>query len=246
LAHISPSDPIFALARSMSPNSTPDPPRKKKQYRYGPRDSLRSRLKVGSPGSSRHRRWTQQQELILNLSESESDLSDGELDFEESAEPAYGAFAAYFYDHSIQRALQPFLDITEEQQNTMIGYDDERCESPHSDDPMSMSPVDSFNLLQINKQRVLRKHCHDNVLRDLDNIIFQFCSNDSTQMTIALESSFSRLLIHASAEFYGLVSFSRRSPTGKTTFIQKRSGFSAPGLSLFEFLSTQHGPKEEL
>lgn len=60
-------------------------------------------------------------------------------------------------------------------------------------------------------------------------------------MTIALESSFSRLLIHASAEFYGLVSFSRRSPTGKTTFIQKRSGFSAPGVSLFEFLSTQHG-----
>lgn len=74
----------------------------------------------------------------------------------------------------------------------MIGYDDERCESPHSgtdnlifdfvnltifSDPMSMSPVDSFNLLQINKQRVLRKHCHDNVLRDLDNVIFQFCSN---------------------------------------------------------------------
>eukprot|EP01125_Pyxidicula_operculata_P004952 TRINITY_DN182_c0_g1_i2.p1 TRINITY_DN182_c0_g1~~TRINITY_DN182_c0_g1_i2.p1 ORF type:complete len:162 (+),score=48.60 TRINITY_DN182_c0_g1_i2:480-965(+) len=92
--------------------------KKKKKYRYGPRDSLNKRYHVGSPGSRRYRQWENEFFLIKNLSETESSFSElgVDEDWKSENEPSFGAFAAVF-EPGNKELWEPFIDTTEAKQS---------------------------------------------------------------------------------------------------------------------------------
>jgi len=235
-----PSDPYFVRMREISRiGSTPQTmSRKKKSKRYGCRDSLRTRLKLGSPGSRRFRKHEWEQQLRRTLSESESDLSSDELGFDEAGEPSFGAFASYFYDDAVKKALDPFLNISEQAQREFL-FSDSESDEDEADDHFSSSPGSVFYSMSIRNQRALR-HCSDPHVAVLDHIVWNFCTNDSRDLALSYASSYARLLLHSIAAFYGLFSFSRRvgHATTKTTFLEKRAGFVVPTATLSDFLVT--------
>jgi len=236
-SELEPTDSFFALARGLTSAKglPPGSNKKKKRRDCGPRDSLAGRLKVGSPGSRRYKNWELEQSLRFNLEESESSLSSDELDFEERCEPSYGAFGLYFYDPTLQSLLQPFLDVTEEEERVMQGFG---VSSSYQPDTQSCSPADSFNLLKHQSQHLLRKHSGRHFVTEMDRQIFEFCIGSSTLTRFEFDSSFTRYLAHAVSEYYGLVCFSRKAKNGKITFVEKRSDFIVPSITLSDFLST--------
>jgi len=232
-----PNDSFFTLARSLSSaKGIPPSSHKKKRQDCGPRDSLARRLRVGNPGTRRYKNWELDQSLRFNLEESESSLSSDELDFEEKCQPSYGAFGLYFYDPALQSLLKPFLDVTEEEERVMQGFDD--SSSRYEPDHQSSSPADSFNLLKLQSQRLLRKHSDRHFVTEMDRQIFEFCVGSSTLSRFEFDSSFTRYLAHAVSEYYGLICFSRKAKNGKITFVEKRSDFIVPLTTLSAFLTT--------
>jgi len=236
-SELEPTDSFFTLARGLTSAKglPPASNKKKKRHDCGPRDSLASRLKVGSPGSRRYKNWELEQSLRFNLEESESSLSSDELDFEEKCEPSYGAFGLYFYDPTLQSLLKPFLDITEEEERIMQGFD---VSCSYEPDSQCSSPADSFNLLKLQSQRLLRKHSDRHFVTEMDRRIFEFCVGSTSLTRFEFDSSFTRCLAHAVSEFYGLICFSRKAKNGKITFVEKRSDFLAPSITLSDFLAT--------
>jgi len=233
-----PSDSFFTLARSLSSAKglPPGSNKKKKRHDCGPRDSLASRLSVGRPGSRRFKNWELDQALRFNLEESESSLSSDELDFEEKYEPSCGAFGLYFYDPALQSLLKPFLDVTEEQERVLQGFPDDV--SLYEPEPHPCSPEDSFNLLKLQSQRLLRKHSDRQFVTTIDRQIFEFCVGSTTLTRFEFDSSFTRYLAHAVSEYYGLVCYSRKAKKGKITFVEKKADFIVPSITLSDFLST--------
>jgi len=237
--------------------STLDTPRscsqKKKKFRFGPRDSLNSRLKIGRPGSRRYRHWENEFFLLKNLSETESECdSEYSDDWDESYAPSYGLFSAVFEDEN-KEIWEPFVDTTEEQQAILLAlsdYDDEDQTCEETFEPLSAA--EAFSLLRKRSQRTLNRHKDSLLLEQMDNIIFAFSNghrNDdhldflrpSTDETgevliFAFEEKFHRHLLHAVCEFYDLVSYSVDSTEERLTIVHQRQNASRSS-SLFQFLN---------
>jgi len=148
--------PVLATASPLAGNSRESTPSssQKKKFRYGPRDSLNSRMKIGRPGSRRYRHWENEFFLLKNLSETESECESD--DWDESYAPSYGAFAMVFEEGN-KDIWEPFVDTTEEQQRILL------AEYEESDDSFEetfhvASPPEAFALLRKRSQRTLKRH----------------------------------------------------------------------------------------
>jgi len=206
--------------------------KKKSAYRFGPRDSLASRYRIGTPGSRRYRKWYNEFYLVQNLSETESatDLSD---DWDSDCEPAYGSFALVL-DGEYKELWDPFIDITEEQQQFLLGYysdseysdTDYENENKGDDSTYPQPPLtadEAFTQIRNVSRRLLIRQRDNQLLQELDETIFSYSNgvisltesmdyiqHDQTDgsLIFSLEEKFQRLLLHSLCEYYDLVSYS--------------------------------------
>jgi len=242
----SPSDESL----SMSPESSQSSGKKKKKFRYGARDSIASRLRHGRPGSKRYQRFDNDCYLVKLLSDSESDVGDDEINFDESFEPVPGHFA-FAHDPWNKRILEPFLDITEELQDAMMESSDEETFTMEIEFEtiQDINPEESFRSLKIRSQRVLKKHRHSDHLHRIDDLLSKFSKNElydddkslCEECIFDLEEPFARLILHAVAEYYDLVSYSQNHEgSAKRTKVvrRERRRLAHPMVTLREYLGS--------
>jgi len=240
--------PILATASPLAGNtreSTPSSSHKKK-FRYGARDSLNSRMKIGRPGSRRYRHWENEFFLLKNLSETESECESD--DWDESYAPSYGAFAMVFEEGN-REIWEPFVDTTEEQQRILLAEyesDDSFEETFHA-----VSPPEAFALLRKRSQRTLKRHKKSRLLEQMDGVIFAFMNghlyddqldflrqDDSGETLIfSFSEKFHRHMLHALCEFYDLVSYSVDITEERVTVVHPRRNISRSS-SLLQLLNT--------
>jgi len=253
----------WSSTETTSSLDSPSPPKggvlnakkERRRYRFAPRDSMASRLRVGRPGSRRFIRWESEFVLVQLLSDTESDMSSEELDYDSSCEPAPGFFGELFYQESAALAWDPLVDTTEEGQQRFLQAldlehwgarhqryrsvprrgrhteedeavqeaddDEEEEEEKDREDREEGVPtnpktaVEAFAALSRRHQRVLRRHRTFPALEDICLIVHDFASealhSDEARRrcVFSFERPFERLLVHAVAAFYGLVSFTR-------------------------------------
>jgi hypothetical protein len=86
----------------------------------GNKDELTRRFRIGRRGSRRHRRWLNEEFLGR-----EDPTFDSGMQYDSDLYPEdYGSFfAEILADPESMRALEPFLDTTEEEQNRLLGID---------------------------------------------------------------------------------------------------------------------------
>jgi len=227
------------------------PSKKKNKFRYGPRDSLRSRYKIGKPGSRRYRQWENEFFLFKNLSDTELESED----WDESLAPSYVPFAAVFEDEN-KDIWDPFIDTTEEHEKLMLQFydedDDEDDENDSSSDSLSTS--DLFSLLRKRSQRTLLRHKDSNLLLLLDAKVFSYVngnfpstdlddfeflrSGENESLVFVFNDTFRRHLLHSLCEFYGLVSYSMDMSEERITVVYKRERCSGASVSLVDFLNS--------
>lgn len=149
------SSPFPLYAHTVSPSYG----RKKKSYRFGPRDSLNSRYRIGRPGSRRYRRWHNEYHLIELLSETESasDVDLDDLEYDETREPSPGYFA-FVFEESHLPLLEPYLDTTEDRENRLLGA---TITSPSRTVRHLAASADlAFRSMSTRAQRVLKRFVH--------------------------------------------------------------------------------------
>jgi len=240
-----------------SKSSTPPSSGKKKRYKFGPRDSLNNRYKIGKPGSRRYRYWENEFFLLKNLSETESEL-EGSDDWDETLEPVYGAFAAVFEEEN-QDLWDPFVEVTEEQQNLLLvqlfGGDPEEEEELEEAFFQSQTASESFRLLRKRSQRTLRRHKDSIFLHQLDSTIFAYAncllleedhefdffrkSENDEPLVFSFSDKFRRHVLHSLCEFYDLVSYStNKSTEERITVVYRRTEGNRIDMSLVQFLTS--------
>jgi hypothetical protein len=258
-------DPIPSSSRSR---------KKKSAFRYGPRDSLRSRYKIGKPGSRRYRNWENEFFLVKNLSETESEYDSAySSDWDSSCEPSFGSFALVLEDENREH-WDAFIDITEEQQNILLGFynDDEddqssEDESDYEDDsgtltlPLSVSANEAFTSLRNCTRRTLTRFKDSALLQEIDDTIFSYTNgllfslggidylrHDETEdaLIFSLPEKFHRLLLHSICEFYDLVSYSIDVTEERQTVVYKRPKTRTRETSLVNYMQgIDTAPSEE-
>jgi len=227
-----------------------------KSYCYGPRDSLASRYKIGSPGSRRYRNWQNEFFLIQNLSETES-ATDCEDDWDSGCEPSYGLFALVLDDEN-KDFWDPFVDITEDQQNILLEFyengDDEESsqnEEDYSESEELLSPDEAFSQIRSPTRRLLTKHRDSRLLQKIDEAIFGYSNGilsfegkdfirhdeDEGSLIFSLTEKFHRLLLHSLCEYYDLVSYSFGEEQDRQTVVYKRAKTPSREMSLLTYLN---------
>jgi len=101
-------------------------PTKPKVARNLDRDNLSQRYKLGKPGSKNYRKWESEFALRKSHSESTSSCSDGDADFDETYEPAFGYFGQAFASGELDEKILTILDITEEEQREYLNLNYEK------------------------------------------------------------------------------------------------------------------------
>lgn len=245
-----------------SSKSTPSSSGKKRRYKFGPRDSLNHRNKIGKPGSRRYRYWENEFFLLKNLSETESEL-EGCDDWDETLEPVFGAFAAVFEEKN-QELWEPFVEVTEEQQRLLLvglfGGDEEEEEEEELEEVFfrSLTASESFRHLRKRSQRTLRRHKDSMFLHQLDSTIFAYANsllqdsealnfdffrkseNDlENPLVFSFSDKFRRHVLHSLCEFYDLVSYSTSSSSEeRITVVYRRPEGIRTDMSLVQFLTS--------
>jgi len=239
--------PAFTTASTLY--SPPSSQRRKSKFRYGPRDSLNSRLKIGRPGSRRYRHWENEYFLLKNLSETESESEYSDED--DAYSPSFGLFSAVFEEQN-KEVWEPFIDTTEEQQAILLDLsDDDKCQA-FEETFQPLSAAEAFSLLRKRSQHTLHRHRDSLLLEQMDNILFAFsngrCHKDHLEflrpsidgevLVFAFEKKFHRHLLHSVCEFYDLVSYSVDSTEERVTIVHQRQNASRSS-SLFQFLNEE-------
>jgi len=249
-------DPIPSSSRSQ---------KKKSAFRYGPRDSLQSRYKIGKPGSRRYRNWENEFFLVKNLSETESEYdSVYSDDWDSGCEPSYGSFALVLEDENREH-WDAFIDITEEQQNILLGfYDDEEDDQSSEDDEsdyeddngtntkksLSVPANEAFTSLRNCTRKTLTRFKDSALLQEIDDTIFSYSNgllfsagrdylrHDETEdaLIFSLPEKFHRLLLHSICEYYDLVSYSTDVTEERQTVVYKRPKTRARQISLVNYM----------
>jgi len=231
-------------------------------YWFGPRDSLASRYRIGVPGSRRYRKWHNEFFLLQNLSgaESATDLSD---EWDSDCEPSFGSFAPVLDEY--KEIWDPFIDITEEQQNILLGYYNSDSDYSDSEDypghkrdsgrvlPLTLSADDAFTQLSNVTRKLLIRHRDNQLLRDLDETIFAYSTDAISEvdekdylildpsegsLVFSLEDKFHRLLLHSLCEFYDMVSYSfGEEEEGRRTVVYKRHDTPVREMALKDYLN---------
>jgi len=253
------NSPLAADSPRTTPISTGH--KKKSAYRFGPRDSLASRYRIGVPGSRRYRKWHNEFFLLQNLSDAESatDLSD---EWDSSCEPSFGSFSLVLDEY--KEIWDPFIDITEEQQNILLGYynsdsdysDSSDYDNDHNRDfqPLTLSGYEAFTQIRNVTRKLLIRHRDNQLLRDLDETIFAYSTEANSEieekdylqmdpsegsLIFSLEEKFHRLLLHSLCEYYDMVSYSFGEEEKRQTVVYKRSDTPVREMALMDYLNAE-------
>jgi len=211
-------------------------PTKPKLSRNLERDDLSQRYKLGKPGSKNYRKWESEFALRKSHSESTSSYSDGDAEFDESYEPAFGYFGQVFANGELDQKILTILDITEEEQRLYLNFDGRKPSLKQKQD--SGNAVSCWKSLPRRNKNILKKFSDHILLTDIDNIIYEFVAFDNTlEVEVALNNSFQRLLLHSVCRFYNLVSYSINQNSSRVVIVKKRVD-PYVSMSLSSFLCT--------
>jgi len=267
--------PLATASPLVNPVPSSRSQKKKSAFRYGPRDSLQSRYKIGKPGSRRYRNWENEFFLVKNLSETESEYDSAySSDWDSGCEPSFGSFALVLEDENREH-WDAFIDITEEQQNILLGfYDDEEDDQSSEDESdyedvngtntqsLSVIPADeAFTTLRNCTRRTLTRFKDSSLLQEIDDTIFSYSNgllfslverdylrHDETEdaLIFSLPEKFHRLLLHSICEYYDLVSYSLDVTEERQTVVYKRPKTKARQISLVNYMQgIDQAPSEE-
>jgi len=229
--------------------------------------------------------------LLKNFSDTESygHTADSDEDFDETYEPAGGAFAIAFESPENQQMLEPFIDLTEQEQKILLEQYAKKSSVNFPTPKYWFSPVESFKGLRTRSQRSLKKHHNSVLFESIDSLLYslkfsrfsnstpvigkkfsledfltkysttsELCAastisphitilftesdlsdndddgaynisnNDQLIVCFDFEDSFRRHLLHAIAEFYDMVSFSRMCYHGRSCECFCQRGIESP------------------
>jgi len=212
---------------------------------------------------------------VKNLSETESEYdSVYSSDYDSGCEPSYGSFALVLEDENREH-WDAFIDITEEQQNILLGFYDEDEDNQSSEDDesdyeddsgtitqsLSVSADEAFTSLRNYTRRTLTRHKDSLLLQEIDETIFSYSNgllssldgrdylrHDETEdaLIFSLSEKFHRLLLHSICEFYDLVSYSIDVTEERQTVVYKRPKTRARETSLVNYMQgIDQAPSEE-
>eukprot|EP00029_Vermamoeba_vermiformis_P007191 TRINITY_DN3036_c0_g1_i1.p1 TRINITY_DN3036_c0_g1~~TRINITY_DN3036_c0_g1_i1.p1 ORF type:complete len:297 (-),score=59.57 TRINITY_DN3036_c0_g1_i1:209-1099(-) len=175
---------------------------KKKSKKYGPRDSMGRRLRMGKPGSRRYEQlmqeyvlWRMNRELADDHAAFQGDAmpSFADLYEEELYEPKYTPFSELFLDKEKMALFEEFLNITEEEQEEKIAalcgkqrpklsdvFQIETNAGPSK--PIELTPEQAFQRLDSETRKLLRKYGSSAMLEDIDDKVFGVQIGDSPNM----------------------------------------------------------------
>jgi len=111
--------------------------------------------------------------LLKNLSDTESDghTVNSDEDFDETYEPVGGAFAIAFESPENQETLEPFIDLTEQEQKILLEQYSKKSVK-FSTPKYWFSPMESFKGLRTRSQRSLKKHHNSALFEAIDSLLY--------------------------------------------------------------------------
>lgn len=231
-------------------------PTKRKSNSWTPqRDSLKRRENIGKPGSRRHQRWMNR--VFLMEQEAELELEDFTV-----LDPAIPrtALSQIFEDSYFNEIWDPFVDITEEQEEKLlmaldftlthktdkykreVGVsfedDDDEEEEDENEDEKMFPAHESFKRIDKKIRKVLQQQIENEFLASMDKEIASYIQiKEFNTLTYSFEDSFHRLICHGICQFYSLRSRSEDSDTGdRILVIKKPATLLKPSTTLTQFL----------
>jgi len=246
---------LLDITKSNSPNGSQ---RKHRNSQILGRDSQARLNKVGRPGSKRYQRYLNKSYLY----EHEWNLLPEDF---EVAIKSSSLFSALF-DEVNRTKWEPFIDVTEEQQEYLLRrlqdvsvslVEDEQEDefgdfvmipSEHEVLPiveevkMTQSFPAHFHFQKVDRKirKFIRKNPNDPFLRSLDCKIVEYIQHTSYQpKTFSFHGSFHRMVCHGICQFYSLHSKSQNISETRVVVVRKpKSNVSFPSVTLSQFLET--------
>jgi len=194
----------------------------KKKFRYGPRDSLNKRNRIGKEGSRRFNYWSNEffaQTLVRssNDSEGENDVWDDEYD--DKYEPSHGFFSDIFHDDDKCKLWEPFLEVTEEQQNQLLS----ELSDPSEEDSEEENYYAGLEYMSRYTRQTLKKNSKSNTIKHIDKELFELQYISDDEKVFSFDDSYRRLLVHSVSDYYNLISYSKDTKQGdRITVVRKR------------------------
>jgi len=208
------------------------PPRRKHV-----RDSQSSRQSIGLPGSSRHNRYRNKMDLLDKaLSDSESEL---EIEVEFTVE-FRSPFSILFTDEECKKKWEPFIEITEEEQNELLSVfypESSKYRRPKRPD-FPTAPQDCFSVLNRDEKRLLKKNAGNPIIIQFENVIIDLILSRRPTASVKL-TNYECLLFSLVSIYYSL-QVSAEGLVGEEAMvtIRKPKGIQLPSVRLSEYLLT--------
>jgi len=216
------------------------------KYRYGPRDSLNSRYHIGKPGSRRFNYWSSEffARTYLhsdNESDFDSDIWDDEYD--DKYAPSFGYFAEIFQDDNSTKSWDPFIEVTEEEQNKLLtdlsceGVDD--LSDSESSDGDILEDFERFEYMRRYSKQAILSNLNSHTLENIDKELYDLQDDEEEfQRVFSFSDSYRRLLVHSVSEFYNMTSYSKDTEEGhRITVVRKRDTDTSTETTLLSLLS---------
>eukprot|EP01121_Diplochlamys_sp_Union-15-3_P015869 TRINITY_DN5312_c0_g1_i4.p1 TRINITY_DN5312_c0_g1~~TRINITY_DN5312_c0_g1_i4.p1 ORF type:complete len:222 (-),score=25.15 TRINITY_DN5312_c0_g1_i4:24-689(-) len=145
------------------------PGKKKRSWRWAPRDSLNRRTSVGTPGSRKYNRLLNEF-FLYNLAE---DLN---AHFDQSDSDLYAqgpsVFAELFEDENKMRAWQEFIELPEDVQEEIIYKSESKPAITPKSSSKDISPEESWRRIHRPTRQLLRRCKDTDFLTKFDSEIY--------------------------------------------------------------------------
>lgn len=217
------------------------------------RDSQSRVNRIGKPGSKRYQRFVNKEYLMQQQ---------WDLEMEDFQCVRFGLtpFSPLFEEHN-KRIWEPFLDITEEEEQMMLKQLKERkllsleqkdefgdwvmVDNEEDFEDLLEPRVDaSISILKIQKniRKFIKKNPDSSLLFNLDKEIFEYVESTETSLTYTFESSYQRMMCHGVCQYYSLCSRSEDQEDGSRKMIitRPKKGISLLSQTFFNHLSMVH------
>lgn len=202
---------------------------------------LRSRM--SQPGSRKYKRFLNNVELLETaLSDSEGEEFEIEVEFRvEFRSP----FSVIFEDDEFRRDWEPFLEVTEEEENRLLALLEQeafRKTQKKSRGRDTTVGTECFKNLSRYARKTLFEHSESPVFAALDKRVVDFILARHHTRTLPLTSHFQRLLCHCIAPYYSMTAKTIKSGATYYTTLTKSKATRLPEPCLYQFIQTR---KEE-
>lgn len=212
-----------------------------RNWRWAPRESLASRLRVGRPGSKRFQRFLNKE--FLETAQEDLESRDWDIiDFSTT-----GSWFGQLCDEHNRVVWEPFVDITEEEQDYLICAANDRQRKEASMEGAACngtSPAARFERIERKPRRALWENPRCEFLQQVESEVIAFlhrCGSPVVEpLVMPLDGSpYHRLICHGVSQYYLLASYSRTANGQRSLIICKPrhvDHIEQPHITLSEFL----------